>query len=125
MKTKAQSLVSLLLAVCMVLTLSLGLTGCGSAKATTPRLRINPENNYWEVSYDDGSTWESMNVAATGVAGKDGKDGVNGKDGTNGTNGTSQSGSRSTGPGSPPEGASVRSPVTRSLCVFTPYGVQV
>lgn len=87
MKTKAKSLVSLLLAVCMVLTLSLGLTGCGSAKATTPRLRINPENNYWEVSYDDGSTWESMNVAATGVAGKDGKDGVNGKDGTNGING--------------------------------------
>lgn len=36
MKTKAKSLVSLLLAVCMVLTLSLGLTGCGSAKATTP-----------------------------------------------------------------------------------------
>lgn len=87
MKAKAKSLVSLLLAVCMVLTLSLGLTGCGSAKATTPRLRINPENNYWEVSYDDGSTWESMNVAATGVAGKDGKDGVNGKDGTNGING--------------------------------------
>ena len=45
--------------------------------------------------------------------------------GTNGTNGTSQSGSRSTGPGLPSEGASVRSPVTRSLCVFTPYGVQV
>ena len=87
MKVKAKSLVSLLLAVCMVLTLSLGLTGCGSAKATTPRLRINPENNYWEVSYDDGSTWESMNVAATGVAGKDGKDGVNGKDGANGLNG--------------------------------------
>ena len=87
MKTKAKSLVSLLLAVCMVLTLSLGLTGCGSAKATTPRLRINPENNYWEVSYDEGATWESMGVSATGEAGKDGKDGVNGKDGTNGTNG--------------------------------------
>ena len=45
--------------------------------------------------------------------------------GTSDTSGTSQSGSRAVRPGSPPEGASVRSPVTRSLCVFTPYGVQV
>ncbi len=87
MKTKARSLVSFLLAICMALTLTVGLTGCGSAKVTAPRLRINPENNYWEVSYDDGSTWESMGVAATGVAGKDGKDGVNGKDGANGVDG--------------------------------------
>lgn len=58
-----------------------------------PRLRINAENNEWEVSYDAGYTWASLGVKATGEkgekgdkcdkgdAGTDGKDGINGKDG--------------------------------------------
>ena len=33
----------------------------------TPQLRINEETNLWEVSYDDGATWESLGVKATGA----------------------------------------------------------
>lgn len=61
-----------------------------SAGSNTPRLRINAESNEWEVSYDEGQTWTSLGVKATGADGKDGadgKNGVDGKDGTNGTNG--------------------------------------
>ena len=36
MKTRVRSLVSFLLAICMALTLTVGLTGCGSAKVTAP-----------------------------------------------------------------------------------------
>lgn len=32
----------------------------------TPQLRINGTTNYWEVSYDNGATWQSLNVKATG-----------------------------------------------------------
>lgn len=64
-----------------------------------PRLRINAENNEWEVSYDAGYTWASLGVKATGEkgekgdkgdkgdAGTDGKDGINGVNGANGTDG--------------------------------------
>lgn len=101
-----KQIVSLLLVIAMVLTAVLGLTACSDgADGVTPQLRINPDTNYWEVSYDAGTTWVSMNVKATGEDGKDGvdgkdgidgkdgkdgidgKDGVNGKDGINGTNG--------------------------------------
>lgn len=98
-----KQIVSLLLVIAMVLTAALGLTACSDgADGVTPQLRINPDTNFWEVSYDEGATWVSMEVNATGVAGKDGvdgkdgkdgkdgidgKDGVNGKDGINGTNG--------------------------------------
>ena len=60
----------------------------------TPKLRINSSTNEWEVSYDNGSTYTSLGVKATGekgadgINGKDGADGKDGKDGTNGTNGT-------------------------------------
>lgn len=59
----------------------------------TPQLRINEQTNMWEVSYDQGKTWTSLNVPATGdkgdkgEPGKDGVDGTNGKDGVDGTNG--------------------------------------
>ena len=33
----------------------------------TPLLRINDGTNLWEVSYDDGETWESLGVKATGA----------------------------------------------------------
>ncbi len=80
---KRKSLLSILLI--LVLTLSTVLTGCTAGKdGITPRLRINEETNFWEVSYDEGETWESMNVKATG---EDGKDGVDGKDGIDGKDG--------------------------------------
>ena len=50
-----------------------------SIGSNTPRLRINAESNEWEVSYDEGQTWTSLGVKATGAdgqAGKDGKDGL-------------------------------------------------
>ena len=68
-----------------------GTDGTNGTDGVTPRLRINPSTNMWEVSYDDGETYTSLNVKATGEKGADGKDGINGVDGkdvTNGTNGT-------------------------------------
>ena len=35
----------------------------------TPQIRINSVTNYWEVSTDNGVTWTSTNVAATGQDG--------------------------------------------------------
>ena len=44
------------------------------ASATAPQLRINSSTNEWEVSYDDGATWTSLGVKATGEAGADGRE---------------------------------------------------
>lgn len=52
-----------------------------------PRIRINPQTKEWEVSYDDGYSWTSLGVKATGTDGQDGKDGVDGKDGAPGKDG--------------------------------------
>lgn len=81
-------IVSMLLVLAMLLTTALTFTACG--EGTTPQLRINSETNIWEVSYDEGASWVSLDVKATGENGKDGKDGVdgtNGKDGIDGING--------------------------------------
>ena len=62
-----------------------------SVGSNTLRLRINAESNEWEVSYDEGQTWLSLGVKATGADGKngaDGRDGVDGKDGAPGKDGT-------------------------------------
>ncbi len=53
----------------------------GDDSSGIPKLRINAETNFWEVSYDDGETWESLDVKATGENGADGADGKDGKDG--------------------------------------------
>ena len=63
-----------------------------------PQMKIG-EDNLWYVSYDDGKTWTSLGVKATGAtgekgdkgdkgatgaagaAGRDGRDGLNGQDG--------------------------------------------
>ena len=58
-----------------------------SIGSNTPRLRINAESNEWEVSYDEGQTWTSLGVKATGTDGQDGKDGAPGKDGIDGKDG--------------------------------------
>lgn len=78
-------IVSMLLVIILVISAALGLTACSDgADGVTPQLRINSETNFWEVSYDNGATWVSMDVKATGANGADGKDGVNGTDGADG-----------------------------------------
>lgn len=44
----------------------------------TPRIRINAETNEWEVSMDDGVTWESTHIKATGEKGDKGDPGTSG-----------------------------------------------
>ncbi len=44
----------------------------GETVAVTPRLQINEETNCWEVSYDNGATWTSLGVKATGKTGAEG-----------------------------------------------------
>ncbi len=63
-------------------------TGLGGQDGITPQLRINPDTNEWEVSYDGGLTWISLGVKATGENGTDGQDGTDGSDGTDGQDGT-------------------------------------
>lgn len=63
-----------------------GIQGEPGADGITPQLRIG-SGNIWEVSYDNGSTWESLGVSAVGVNGKDGKNGTDGKDGEDGKDG--------------------------------------
>ncbi len=58
----------------------------------TPILRVNTTGN-WEMSTDQGKTWQEVKdsggnpVKAIGKDGKDGKDGKNGKDGIDGIDG--------------------------------------
>ena len=49
----------------------------------TPQLKIG-EDNLWQVSYDNGATWVSLGVKATGDAGKDGENGLTPYIGENG-----------------------------------------
>ena len=37
---------------------------CKGVDGITPRIRINEESLLWEVSYDEGKTWESTDVSA-------------------------------------------------------------
>lgn len=54
-----------------------GAKGDKGDTGTTPRLKIG-EDNLWHVSYDNGETWVSLGVKATGNTGAAGKDGVDG-----------------------------------------------
>lgn len=38
----------------------------------TPKLKVNEATGLWEVSYDNGTTWESLGVPATGAQGAQG-----------------------------------------------------
>ena len=94
-----------------------GAPGQDGKDGVTPKLKIG-DDNFWYISYDDGHTWVSLGVKATGEkgdtgeagrqgekgdtgkAGQQGKkgdtgetgaSGQNGKDGTNGTNGANGS----------------------------------
>jgi hypothetical protein len=46
--------------------------------ATVPQVRINVTTRHWEISTDDGNTWQDTGVLADG---KDGSNGANGQDG--------------------------------------------
>ena len=60
-----------------------GAKGDKGETGTTPQLKIG-EDNLWQVSYDNGATWVSLGVKATGEAGKDGEDGLTPHIGENG-----------------------------------------
>ena len=67
-----------------------GQTGADGEDGVTPKLRINSTTNYWEVSYNEGASWSSLNVLATGPqgpTGATGPSGANGKDGEDGADG--------------------------------------
>lgn len=51
-----------------------GAKGDKGGDGTTPQLKIG-EDNLWHVSYDNGATWVSLGVKATGADGKDGAQG--------------------------------------------------
>lgn len=51
-----------------------GQNGVDGKDGTTPKLKI--EENYWYISYDNGSNWQKLG-RATGENGKDGADGSN------------------------------------------------
>jgi uncharacterized protein (TIGR02145 family) len=61
-----------------------GADGTNGANGATPQLRINTTTNYWEVSYNSGSTWNSLGVKATGATGAQGEPGANGNNGSDG-----------------------------------------
>ena len=60
-----------------------GADGKDGVDGITPQLKI--ENEYWYISYDNGSTWSQLGKAI----GEDGKDGANGSDGADGKDGDS------------------------------------
>ncbi len=61
--------------------------GENGANGITPSVRINETSNEWEVSYDNGETWTSLGVKATGDKGADGQNGTDGQNGQNGSDG--------------------------------------
>lgn len=52
-----------------------GQDGKDGVNGITPQLRINTSTNNWEVSYNEGGTWKSLDVKATGPKGDKGDDG--------------------------------------------------
>ena len=58
-----------------------------NSSSNMPLLQINSVTNEWEVSYDDGATWTSLKVKATGETGAKGDKGDTGTSGMDGANG--------------------------------------
>ena len=58
-----------------------GVNGTDGKDGITPLLKI--ENDYWYISYDNGTSWTQLGKA-TGENGADGVNGTNGKDGADG-----------------------------------------
>ncbi len=84
-----KTLTLLILLFCVTLVLSLA--SCQKAEdgvdGITPQLRIDAATNMWEISYDNGVTWNSLGVKATGEVGATGATGAAGAPGTDGANG--------------------------------------
>ena len=64
-----------------------GINGNDGKDGVTPQLKI--EEDYWYISYDNGSSWRQLGKATgekgnDGANGSDGKDGIDGKDGADG-----------------------------------------
>lgn len=74
-------IVTLTNGVTYTFTVTNGISGTDGTNGITPQLRINGETNEWEVSYDNGTTWISLGVKATGDKGDTGDTGAAGKDG--------------------------------------------
>lgn len=55
--------------------------GTSGTNGITPKLQINATTNYWEVSYDNGATWTSLGIKATGDIGAIGPAGPQGPQG--------------------------------------------
>ena len=82
-------LISLL--ICILISFSLifsfGCTGADGKDGCTPQLRISDTTNEWEVSYDNGESWTSLGVKATGPKGETGSTGSTGLKGDTGNTG--------------------------------------
>ena len=61
-----------------------GEMGYAGADGITPQLKINTETFEWEVSYNNGLTWESLEFVAKGEKGNDGSNGITPHIGENG-----------------------------------------
>lgn len=64
-----------------------GEKGTDGAPGVTPLLMINADSGMWEVSYDAGTTWESLGVQARGPKGDTGATGATGAQGPKGDTG--------------------------------------
>ena len=49
-----------------------GTNGVNGTNGATPRLQINTDTHQWEVSYDNGETWNALGVIAMGADGTNG-----------------------------------------------------
>ena len=63
-----------------------GQPGAEGKDGTTPQLKIGSDA-LWYVSYDDGETWTSLGVKASGSKGEKGDRGEQGGEGDNGADG--------------------------------------
>lgn len=81
--------------ICVILAIlcifSSACAGEQGKQGITPQLRISEITNEWEVSYDNGATWTSLGVKATGENGQPGESGQQGPQGEQGDPGANGS----------------------------------
>ena len=63
------------------------IVGAGSGSSIASQVRINATTNQWEISTDNGTTWTSTGIAATGPQGEKGETGEAGAQGPQGEDG--------------------------------------
>ena len=64
-----------------------GKDGAAGQAGVTPLVKINADSGEWEVSYDSGTSWESLGVQAQGSQGPQGDKGDKGDKGATGATG--------------------------------------